>query len=97
MDLAERLQVPPDYPAAGIIAMLAGALGRRASVRPYRYDPWTVIPNLWGAIVGRSGLTFSMTTNYKPTAAGSRYMIGDDSLADRIRLIMVYEIAYVDN
>jgi putative DNA primase/helicase len=56
MDLAERLQVPPDYPAAGMIAMLAGALRRRASVRPYRYDIWAVIPNLWGAIVGRSGV-----------------------------------------
>ena len=33
IDLAERFQVPPDYPAAALIAMLAGAIGRRALIR----------------------------------------------------------------
>jgi hypothetical protein len=28
--------------------MLAGALGRRASIRPQRHDHWMVVPNLWG-------------------------------------------------
>jgi len=56
LDLAERLQVPADYPAAALIVMLAGALGRRASIRPQRHDNWRVIPNLWGAIIGRSGV-----------------------------------------
>jgi Protein of unknown function (DUF3987) len=56
LDLAERLQVSADYPAAALIVMLAGALGRRASIRPQRHDNWTVIPNLWGAIIGRSGV-----------------------------------------
>jgi putative DNA primase/helicase len=39
-----------------LIVMLAGALGRRASIRPQRHDHWMVVPNLWGAIVGRSGV-----------------------------------------
>jgi hypothetical protein len=56
LDLAERLQVPADYPAAALIVMLAGALGRRASIRPQRHDHWMVVPNLWGVIVGRSGV-----------------------------------------
>src|SRR6266542_1497006 len=56
MDLAERLQVPADYPAAALLVMLAGALGRRACIRPQRRDNWTVVPNLWGAIIGRSGV-----------------------------------------
>src|SRR5712692_3314697 len=56
LDLAERLQVPADYPAAALIVMLAGALGRRASIRPQRHDNWVVVPNLWGAIIGRSGV-----------------------------------------
>jgi len=56
LDVAERLQVPTDYPAAALIVMLAGALGRRAFIRPQRHDNWRVIPNLWGAIVGRSGV-----------------------------------------
>jgi Protein of unknown function (DUF3987) len=56
LDLAERLQVPADYPAVALIVMLAGALGRRASIRPQRHDHWMVVPNLWGAIIGRSGV-----------------------------------------
>src|SRR5437879_593933 len=56
LDVAERLHVPLDYPAAALIVMLAGALGRRASIRPQRRDNWRVIPNLWGAIIGRSGV-----------------------------------------
>jgi putative DNA primase/helicase len=56
LDLAERLQVPADYPAAALIVMLAGTLGRRASIRPQRHDNWRVVPNLWGAIIGRSGV-----------------------------------------
>jgi len=56
LDLAERLQVPPDYPGAALTVMLAGAIGRRALVRPQRHDPWVVNPNLWGTIVGRSGV-----------------------------------------
>src|SRR5712692_4503035 len=56
LDLAERLQVPADYPAAALIVMLAGAIGRRASIRPQRQGNWTVVPNLWGAIIGRSGV-----------------------------------------
>ena len=56
IDLAERFQVPADYPAAALIGMLAGAIGRRALVRPKEHDEWTVYPNLWGGIVGRSGV-----------------------------------------
>src|SRR6266852_4204681 len=56
LDVAERLQVPTDYPAAALIVMLAGALGRRARIRPQRQDSWVVVPNLWGAIIGRYGV-----------------------------------------
>ena len=56
VDLAERLQVPPDYPAAALTVMLAGTLGRRASIRPQQFDNWVVVPNLWGAVIGRSGV-----------------------------------------
>jgi hypothetical protein len=56
LDWAERLQVPLDYPAAALTVMLAGAIGRRAWIRPLRHDQWVVNPNLWGAIIGRSGV-----------------------------------------
>jgi putative DNA primase/helicase len=55
-DIAERLQIPVDFPAATAIVELAGAIGRRARIRPKRFDDWEVTPNLWGGIVGRPGL-----------------------------------------
>lgn len=52
-DVAERMQVPPDFPAASLIVVLAAVVGRRCGIRPKRYDDWLVVPNLWGAVIGR--------------------------------------------
>ena len=57
MDVAERLQVPADFPAATMVVSLAGAIGRRAVIMPMQHDTtWVVVPNLWGGIIGRPGL-----------------------------------------
>jgi len=55
-DITERIQCPPEFPAVGAIVALAGVVGRRIGIRPKRYDDWLVIPNLWGAVVGRPGI-----------------------------------------
>jgi hypothetical protein len=56
-DVAERMDVPLDYPAAAGIVALSAAVGRRASITPKRLDTaWKVTPNLWGAVVGRPGV-----------------------------------------
>jgi len=49
---SNNMQVPPDYLAISIIISLSGLIGNRISIRPKKFDPWTVIPNLWGMIVG---------------------------------------------
>lgn len=55
-DVAERMQVPLDFPAITAIATLAGATNRRAVIQPKRNDTnWTVTPNLWGGIVAPPG------------------------------------------
>jgi putative DNA primase/helicase len=55
-DLAERMQVPLDYPAACLMVSLAGAVNRRAVMQPKRSDSsWQVVPNLWGGIVAPPG------------------------------------------
>jgi len=54
-DVAERVGCPIDYPAVGAIIALAALVGRRVGIRPKRRDDWVVVPNLWGAIVGRPG------------------------------------------
>ncbi|MFQ5736778.1 MAG: YfjI family protein, partial [Thermodesulfobacteriota bacterium] len=55
-DIAERLQCPPDYVAAGAMTSLAAVLGRKIGIRPQARTDWTVTPNLWGLVVGRPGV-----------------------------------------
>lgn len=55
-DIAERMQCPPDFPAVGAVVMVAAILGRKVGIRPMRRNDWTVIPNIWGMVVGNSGV-----------------------------------------
>lgn len=55
-DIAERMQCPPDFPAAAMLVALAAVIGCRIGIRPRRHDDWLVIPNLWGCVVGRPSL-----------------------------------------
>ena len=53
IDIAERMECPPDYPAVGAMIALAGLVGRKIGIRPKQFDDWLVIPNLWGMLIGR--------------------------------------------
>jgi hypothetical protein len=56
LDIAERMQVPKDFPAISVVLCLAGAIGRRATIQPKAKDTsWVVVPNLWGGIVAQPG------------------------------------------
>lgn len=56
MDIAHRMQCPPDFPAVGALVALSSLIGARAVVAPKTRDDWRVVPNLWGLIVGRPGV-----------------------------------------
>jgi uncharacterized protein DUF3987 len=63
-DVAERMQVPTDYPAIVAVLCLAGVTGRRARVQVKKEDrSWIVVPNLWGGIVAPPGLMKSPVIN----------------------------------
>jgi Protein of unknown function (DUF3987) len=51
-DIADRTQCPPEYVAIGVVVSLSAIVGRRCAIRPKQKDDWTVVPNLWGAVVG---------------------------------------------
>src|SRR5687767_860978 len=55
-DIAERMQCPLDFPAVAAMVCLAAIVGRQIGIRPKRHDDWLVVPNLWGAVIGRPGL-----------------------------------------
>jgi putative DNA primase/helicase len=52
-DIAERMQCPLDYVAVSALVVTASLIGAGCRVRPKRHDSWSVVPNLWGGIVGR--------------------------------------------
>jgi hypothetical protein len=56
MDIAERMQCPSDFPAVAIMVALSSLIGRRCGIAPKRADDWTVVPNLWGMVIGRPGI-----------------------------------------
>ena len=56
MDIAHRMQCPPDFSAVGAVVALSSLIGARAVVQPKARDDWQVVPNLWGLIVGRPGV-----------------------------------------
>ena len=56
MDVADRMQIPPDFSAAATIVALGSLIGRKVGIHPKRRDDWLVVSNLWGAIVGRPSL-----------------------------------------
>lgn len=55
-DIAERMQCPLEFPTVGALVSFAGLVGRRVGIRPKQFDDWLVIPNLWGAVIGRPGI-----------------------------------------
>ena len=55
-DVADRMQVPIDYPAVAGIVSVAGSVNRRATIQPKANDTkFVVTPNLWGGIVAPPG------------------------------------------
>jgi putative DNA primase/helicase len=56
MDIAHRMQCPPDFPAVAALVAISSLIGARAVVQPKARDDWRVVPNLWGVVVGRPGV-----------------------------------------
>ena len=56
LDIADRMQIPPDFSAAASMVVTGSLIGRRCGIHPKEKDDWLVVPNLWGAIVGRPAM-----------------------------------------
>ncbi|MFD2573440.1 YfjI family protein [Spirosoma soli] len=51
-DIAHRMKCPLDFVATTAVVMLSSLIGTRLTIKPKRRDDWTVVPNLWGALIG---------------------------------------------
>ena len=63
MDIANRMQCPPDFAAVGAIVGLSSLIGAKAVIRPKAKDDWEVTANIWGGVIGRSGVMKSPPIN----------------------------------
>ena len=55
MDIAERMNCPPDIVAIPAMVAAGSLVGRRVGIRPQRLTDWTEVGNLWGCVVARPG------------------------------------------
>ncbi|WP_028668163.1 YfjI family protein [Runella zeae] len=62
-DISYRTQTPPDFAFATVVTLTSGLIGARISIRPKQYDDWTVIPNLWGMLIGSPSMLKSPIIN----------------------------------
>ena len=56
LDMADRLQCPPDYLAVAMLSAAGAVVGNKVGIFPYANDEsWEVYPALWGGVVGDPG------------------------------------------
>jgi putative DNA primase/helicase len=63
VDAADRAKVPLEMLAGPAIVAAGGLNGRMVGIRPGRYDEFTAVTNLWGALVAPPG--WMKTASYK--------------------------------
>lgn len=81
IDLADRLQCPPDYLAVTMLSAAGAVVGNTVGIFPYANDEsWEVYPAIWGGIVGDPGSKKSpslkqahIPLQHLETQAGQKY------------------------
>lgn len=74
-DVAERQQSPADFSAVTAMCAIAAVVGNRIRIAPKSHDDWTIVPNLWGGIIGRPS---AMKSPAMQSALGALYAVQDD-------------------
>ncbi|MDA1023720.1 MAG: DUF3987 domain-containing protein [Proteobacteria bacterium] len=62
-DAADRIGIPLEFITAPAIVALSSVIGRTVGIHPKQEDDWLVVPNLWGAVIGRPGQLKSPAVN----------------------------------
>lgn len=73
-DVSERQQSPVDFSAVTALCAAAAVVGNRVRIGPKSSDDWTIVPNLWGAIIGRPS---AMKSPAMQSALGPLYALQD--------------------
>ena len=67
-DVAERACIPLEMVACPAMVGLSAVIGRFIGIRPFRYDGYLVVPNLWGGVIARPGTlkTYAIDEGLRP-------------------------------
>lgn len=62
LDIAHRMQCPPDFAAVTAMVMTGAIIGTACGIKPKRNDLWLCTSNLYGGIVGRPSVLLKSPT-----------------------------------
>ena len=55
-DICDRIESPFEIGVVSALCFLGNLIGSKVGVRPKAKDNWTVVPNLWGMIIGKASV-----------------------------------------
>lgn len=65
-DVSHRMQTPPDFATVSALVITSSIIGSGCGIRPKRFDDWEVIPNVWGACIGRPSVVLKSPSMKEP-------------------------------
>lgn len=65
-DVSHRMQTPPDFAAISSLVIAGSIIGAGCSIRPKRFDDWEIVPNVWGAAIGRPSVVLKSPSMKEP-------------------------------
>lgn len=65
-DVSHRMQTPPDFAAISALVITGSIIGAGCGIRPKQRDDWEVIPNVWGACIGRPSVVLKSPSMKEP-------------------------------
>jgi len=65
-DVSHRMQAPPDFATISALVITGSVIGSGCSIRPKQRDNWEVIPNIWGACIGRPSVVLKTPSMKEP-------------------------------
>ncbi|MDP1667089.1 MAG: DUF3987 domain-containing protein [Methylobacter sp.] len=65
-DVSHRMQTPPDFAAISSIVIVGSIIGAGCSIKPKKLDDWEIIPNVWGAAIGRPSVVLKSPSMKEP-------------------------------
>lgn len=65
-DVSNRMQTPVDFAAISATVIIGSLIGAGCGIRPKQHDDWLIIPNSWGACIGRPSVVLKTPSMKEP-------------------------------